>query len=518
LAGTIELSSAGPDELEPFGVRAASGTAGAREMSAGTMRRVGGGFLSLAGRRDVGRGFDTTPTDQRVAATVPAAYAGWSGSGRLVAPIGSEYEIQLRGLAFDDRRTLRFAGADSMMRGQDVSLRLLGQGDWKIEALAYGQWRNFRNVVISATTFRRSLDQYDTPSSGYGGKLEIRPPLGDRHVLRIGADLRHATGEMAEDAYNATTGAITARRKAGGRQTNAGLFVEDDLTFGALLLTGGARIDRWTIEGGRFETRNAAGAVVSQIAFADRSGNQTTLRGGAQLQLAPNAKARAAIYGGFRLPTLNELYRPFVVFPISTEANAELKPERLRGYEIGLDLEPTEGAKIGLTLFDNRLADAIANVTIGTNLRQRRNIPAIRARGIELGAELRHGPLMLSTSYAYSAAKVDAPGQPIDGRAPAQAPRHAASATLGWMHGSGADVSTTLRYVGTQSEDDLGVDMLPEAITLDAALRYPLSPQLAIGVRAENLFDARVITRKVGTSLDLGAPRSFWITLSYGGW
>ena len=33
---------------------------------------------------------------------------------------------------------------------------------------------------------------------------------------------------------------------------------------------------------------------------------------------------RAAAYTGLRLPTLNELYRPFVVFPVTTRANAAL--------------------------------------------------------------------------------------------------------------------------------------------------------------------------------------------------
>ena len=50
---------------------------------------------------------------------------------------------------------------------------------------------------------------------------------------------------------------------------------------------------------------------------------------------------RAAVYTGLRLPTLNELYRPFVVFPVTTNANAALKPERLLGYEAGLDWQAT---------------------------------------------------------------------------------------------------------------------------------------------------------------------------------
>ena len=54
---------------------------------------------------------------------------------------------------------------------------------------------------------------------------------------------------------------------------------------------------------------------------------------------------------GFRLPTLNELYRPFVVFPITTQANAALKPEKLKGVEGGIDLTPASGVQLSATLF-----------------------------------------------------------------------------------------------------------------------------------------------------------------------
>jgi len=37
------------------------------------------------------------------------------------------------------------------------------------------------------------------------------------------------------------------------------------------------------------------------------------------------------------LPTLNELYRPFTVFPVTTRAPAALANEELRGFEAGQD-------------------------------------------------------------------------------------------------------------------------------------------------------------------------------------
>lgn len=434
---------------------------------------------------------------------------------RAVASVSADTEVQFRGLLFGDHRTLRFAGADSTSEGQDASIRLVARGSWKVDALAYVQSRNFSNIVISSTTFRRSLDQRNTPSTGIGGKIEVRPPVGSAHVLRLGADTRFASGTMFEDAYNATTGALTARRKAGGRSSTSGLFIEDDWTLGRLTLTGGARLDHWTITRGYFKSQTPAGTVAIDNRFVDRSGTRVSGRAGALLNIGPSIALRAAGYTGFRLPTLNELYRPFTVFPVTTQANAALRLETLEGAEIGFDFDVARGVSLGATAFYNRLGNAIANVTTGPNVRQRRNVDAIVATGIELTGDAHLGDVHLNASYAYSHSIVHADGLAFDGFAPAQAPRHAASATLAWEPRAGPLVSTTIRYVSRQFEDDLETDVLPHALTVDAVARLPLRHGLSIVGRAENLFDARVVTRNVAGSIDLGTPRTLWIGLKY---
>lgn len=517
VAGTIELASARREDLPGFAASAFAGSKDATEVSGGLTQDVGGGFVTLSGRWDRGDGFQTTPLAQRNAATVPARYEGWSTALRAVAPLSDSIELQARGLIFRDDRTLRFRGADSASEGQDASVRIVARGPWQVDALAYLQARNFSNVVISSTSFRRSLDQRNTPSTGLGGKIELRPPLGDAHLLRFGADVRRASGDMFEDAYNATTGVITARRHAGGRQTTAGIFVEDDWTIGRLVLTGGARADHWSITRGFFRSANPAGLTTIDNDFAGRSDWETSVRAGALLRLSDAAALRGAGYTGFRLPTLNELYRPFAVFPVTTQANAALSPEKLRGVEAGFDLTPLPGVSLGVTAFYNRLDDAIANVTIGTNLRQRRNVKAITAKGIELTGAWRSGDVALTASYAYSHATVDAPGTAFDDFVPAQSPRHAASATLAWEPRRGPALSATLRYVSRQYEDDLRTDALPHALTVDAVARLPLARGFSLVARAENLFDETVVTRNAAGSMDLGTPRTLWIGVKFEG-
>ena len=523
VAGTIELSSATRDALPAFSASAFAGSRDASELAASITPDLGNGYASLSGRWDRGDGFQTTPRDQRVSATVPAAYESWSANLRAVAPLSATAEVQFRATLFEDRRTLRFRGANSMSQGQDASIRLVSRGPWQVDALAYLQARNFSNIVISSTSFRKSLDQRHTPSTGIGGKLELRPPVGADHVLRIGADTRFAQGEMNEDAYNTglATNPLTARRRAGGKQITTGLFMEDDWTppalGGRLVLTAGVRADHWAISDASFKSAGPTGVVTGSSEFPDRSDWAFSGRAGALYRVSDALSLRAAAYSGFRLPTLNELYRPFVVFPITTRANEALRPEKLKGAEAGLELHPAEGVDLAATLFVNRLDNAIANVTIAPNTRQRRNVDAVLARGVELTASAALTPhFSLTASYAYSRSKVDAPGTPLDGLAPAQSPRHSASATAMWTVERAFSLSGTVRYVGRQYEDDLQTDTLPDALTVDGFARLPISRTISLIGRAENIFDARVVTRNAGGSIDLGTPRTLWIGVRIG--
>ncbi len=518
LSGTIELESADAQTLGPVTASLLGDTRGGSEASATLAPRLGGGFVVLSGRWDRGKGFWTTPEDQRVDASVRAKYRSWSLGLRTVAPLTDTVEIQARALVFRDDRTLRFAGAESASEGQDASVRLVGRGDWQFDALAYVQVRNFSNVVISSTRFTPVLDQYKTPSTGLGGKFELRPPLGKAHTLRLGVDGRRASGTMNENAISAMSGKITERRKAGGDNSDLGLFLEDDWRLGHLTLTGGLRADRTVIANGYYATRSAEGVPTGRTDYARQADWSVTWRGGARYAPSEILALRAAAYSGLRMPTLNELYRPFVVFPVTTLANAELRAEKLVGYEAGLDFTPARGVALSLTAFDNRVKHAIANVTLAPNLRQRQNLPAIDSQGVELGAHLARGPLRFDGSLLWSDARVDGRGDSagLDGMRPSQTPKFVASATLGLEPEAGWRLAATLRHVGAQYEDDQETDVLAAATTLDLFAEVPLARRAHVVLRVENLFDETIITRNQGGSMDLGAPRTLWAGVRWG--
>ena len=520
LAGAIELESADAATLGLFSGQAMMNDRLETELSGTVAPQIGEGYAVVSGRWDRGKGFYTTPEDQRVPATARARFDSWSASAQIVQPLGEDLELQLRGMMFDDHRTLRFEGADSTSEGQDVSARIVGRGNWQFDALLYAQWRNFSNVVIaSSPPFGKSLDQKDTPSSGQGGKLEIRPPIGGGHTMRFGADFRMSEGDLVEDRYVAATGAANGYRVAGGVNSDWGLFAEDDWEIGPVTLTGGVRADRWSIRSGYMRNYNAAGTLIGQCGdCTDRTGWDLSYRAGAVLEAAEGLRLRAAAYSGLRLPTLNELYRPFVVFPVTTNANAALENERLEGFEAGIDWRIAETVNVSLTAFDNEVENAITNVTTGTNVRQRQNIGAIEAQGIELATQMAFGQFGFDGTLAYTDAKMRGSGvqAALDGFRPAQTPEWAASGTFSWRPNDGTTVSATLRHVGLQYEDDQEDDALPAATTVDLFGQVRLIDRLSFVGRVENLFDEEVVTRNQGGSIDLGAPLTVWGGFRYG--
>ncbi len=523
LAGTIELESAGPDTLglrsgAPFTGSALVNDRGGTEASGAIAQNLGSGFGVISGRWDRGPGFFTTPAGQRVPASARAAFDSWQIGIRGVAPLSSNVELQVRGSVFDDRRTLRFEGADSSSEGQDASLRVVSRGAWEVDALAYVQARNFSNIVISSTRFVRVLDQRNTPSTGLGGKIEVRPPIAEGHDLRIGTDYRRADGELQEEAYSAFTGALRERRRAGGTNSNLGFFLEDDWDIGPLVLTGGLRADYTRIDNGFFRAVDASNVLVSETVAPDRSDWAVSWRAGASYYATRRLDLRAAAYTGLRLPTLNELYRPFVVFPVVTQANAALENERLRGFEIGVNWQPVNEVVLSVTAFDNEVENAIANVTIAPNLRQRQNLPAIEAQGIEGAAAVQLGNVSFDASIAYTDAVIAGEGASLalDGNRPPQTPEISGSATLAWQPASGWRLAGTVRHVGAQFEDDQETAILPAATTLDLFAQIPIAGRFSVIARAENVFDEEVVTRNSGGAIDLGVPRTVWFGVRVG--
>lgn len=538
LAGTVELESATPDQLSPLTGSIAYGSRDSVEAKGSATLVRGSGFATVSGAYARGDGFVPTVAEDRGPADRAAPYEQASGAIRAGVAIAPETEVQVNVSAFTDRRERGTAFTDNSSEGADASVRLVGRGRWGWSALGYVQTRafasSFASVDATRTTATQSLDQYNVPATGIGARFEVAPPVGKGVSLRLGGDVRALEGRTQE-RYTFVAGSPTRRRETGGRTQTLGLFADGSAQLGDLTLSLGGRVDWWRIEDGHLDERAlSGGAALTDTRFADRDGSEATGRAGIAWQASDAIALRAAAYRGWRLPTLNELYRPFRVGPDATAANPDLAPEQLTGAEGGVTLTPLPGMQLSGTFFWNRLEDAIANVTEGRGpgnfpgvgfvsaagvYRVRRNLDAIESKGFELDASYRPGPFGARVSWSHTDPRVEASGSAaaLDGLRPAQTPRDLVSATLDWREG-GWGAALTLRHAARQFEDDANEEALAPATTVDAFFAAPIRAGFSLELRGENLLNERVETGISGADVvERASPRTLWVGLRYRG-
>ena len=528
LAGTIEMTSSAVTrargELD-------WGSRDSLEARTGLGLGVGGGVLALSGRYAQSDGFIPVAPATRGPADRAAPYDNWNGRAHWTGSVARDVEVEASVAGFHDWRTRGTDFSEDRTNGADASLRLAGRGNWQWSALGYWQWRDLRSSTASVDSGRmtasRVLLQDAVPSHGLGGSMELRPPMPRGIELRLGADTRRTSGETRELA-NYVAGVPSRRRYAGGVTWTAGAFAEASDKLAGATLSAGARIDRWQVSNGHLiEQTIATGTVTRDEQDPERGGWLPTARGGVLAPVGAGLSLRGAAYLGWRMPTLNELFRPFRAGADATAANPDLDPERLAGAEAGVvyDRGPW---RLSLTGFVNRLRDAIANVTLGQGpgnfpqvgfvgaggtFRQRQNVHAVKVHGLEASAGWAHGPWTFSAAMSLTHARMDTGGAggALDQLRPAQTPNFAGSLSASWeKDGKGAEV--VLRRVGAQYEDDLNTRLLKGATTIDAFASWPLARRLQIVARMENVTDALVMAG-IGSdgSVERATPRTLWL-------
>ncbi|RME65143.1 MAG: TonB-dependent receptor, partial [Alphaproteobacteria bacterium] len=402
--------------------------------------------------------------------------------------------------------------------GLDASVRLVaerGRDGISAQFTAYAVDRDFSNRFSAVDAARASerpvLDQFSVPARGYGAVALMRLPVFADGVVELGADARRLKGATNELFRNLGAG-FTRLRKAGGDQWLVGAWLEyaGSLAPG-LALAGGVRADYWrTFDGVLRESALADGTVLRDDAIAPREDVLVNGRLGLRYEAAADWVLRMAGYSGFRLPSLNEFFRPFRVGNDITEANPLLEPERLYGLEAGVRWTGAAGIDLSADYFRNWLEDGVGNVTLalgpgvfppagfvpaGGSLRQRRNIDRILADGVE--SALRLSPrddvaVVLRHLYVRARVTTSRDFPVLDGKRLAQSPKHVLALALDWRPAPRWAVHGALRHVAKQFEDDLASRTLDGFVTLDAMLSYQAGTGLWLFLQAENIAGATV--------------------------
>ncbi|MBA4138202.1 MAG: TonB-dependent receptor [Opitutus sp.] len=390
-------------------------------------------------------------------------------------------------------------------------------GEWA--ATLYRQNQTFRSffsaVSADRTTENPANDQFDVPADAFGGSATFSRRESARQIT-AGVDYRQVRGETRED-FLFSGGAFTRRRFAGGTQRFAGAFVGLEETVRETLTAAlQVRADAWAnTDGHRREVDRRTGAGMRDEIFPAQRDLAWNTTAGLNWRPTQDWTLRAAAYTAFRVPTLNELYRPFRVGNTNTEANPALSPETLRGLEGGVE-HHRGPLSVSLTGFVNELRDAVANVTLATTptlvSRQRLNLARIRVRGVE--GRARWAPATNwrgELSFLFSDARVTAaPVQPeLVGRRLAQVPRLTATAGFSGEPWPEFRLSVRGRWSSRQFEDDENQLPLGAAGTIDATVEKIISRSISLALSADNLLDRRIaVSRSANAPTAYGAPRT----------
>jgi outer membrane receptor protein involved in Fe transport len=372
---------------------------------------------------------------------------------------------------------------------------------------------------------RMSLLQ-KVPTRSVGGMAQWSRSLARRQYLTAGIDWRWIDADSNEDALDALKGqTITLRRVSGGTQRTLGAFVQDIITPArGLEITLASRLDHWR----NYNAHNLETSLPSGLPGA---GNKPNLPERTDTVASPRI---AALYHlthwmnfwgsfnwGFRVPTLNELYRQFRVGTVLTLPNYQLGPERLVGGEAGFNVVPLPSLTWRTTWFDNRVKDPVANVTIpgapGTTTQQRQNLGRTRVRGVQNDVEYRLGSSWrFSAGYLFDQAAVTefAANPALVGNLLPQVPKHRGSVNVSYAQPKYIDVAVGLQWIGRQFDDDQNARVVPGQSTpglpgyavVDLTASRRITHNLDVFLGLQNLLDRQYYVGTLPTTV--GSPRS----------
>ena len=298
-------------------------------------------------------------------------------------------------------------------------------------------------------------------------------------------------------------------------------------------LVGGVEAYRDTVSGssvsnvGYATTERDLAAVFGQYSFEyegltvdsglrydhdEQFGGATTYNIGASYEWAEDLVTRASYATGFRAPTFNDLYYPDPYL----SGNPDLRPERSRSYEMGLNWRFTDETSLDMAVYHTRVKDQInwapvdpAN-TFGAWHPD--NIENVQITGFE--ATLMHrfdaewsGNLGIDIREPLN----KSPG--THGKYVSYSERF--KGTVGFTYKPTADLefSAAVLYGGSRYADAANTRKLPHYVTADFTALYTLDEQSQFKLSVANILDEQYQTkegyRAPGRTVDFSFTRSF---------
>lgn len=203
-------------------------------------------------------------------------------------------------------------------------------------------------------------------------------------------------------------------------------------------------------------------------------GNQGSFFAGYGLNVTDQVKLIANVSNAFRAPTFNELYYPGFGQP-------NLKPERAKSAEAGVQVDTASAGLLRVTAFETRYDDLIVSTAVGSGVFLAQNVNKARVQGIEASWRATVWGTDLGAAVTFQ--------NPVDESSNTQLLRRArrhASFDVGrnfgnWRFGGEWLLSSTRLDNSGRVLGGYGI------VNLNA--RYNIDKQWFVAARVENLFD-----------------------------
>ncbi|HQZ01242.1 MAG TPA: TonB-dependent receptor [Thauera sp.] len=291
------------------------------------------------------------------------------------------------------RRELYEVGVDAAM------------GEGQLSAEIYRQ-EVFRQIRAYASNLGRDYVRNDVSFVTDGARAKYMFPLGEGHLLSVGAETWRMNGDPERYMDNNAPFFNNNMRNdpfSEGEITATGAFVQDEFELGRTRIVAGARYDRVSGDAGQ----KGQGAS-AQTTGLDHTDNNLSWSLGAIHPLTDSLSAYANVGRAYRAADMRERFEDSArgdgYYHVG---NPQLDPEVSTSFELGLKAVGA-GLQYRLAAFYTRIDDYIAGRITGAThsgsglpLKRTENLDKVTIYGLEGGASLPVGAFVADGSFTW---------------------------------------------------------------------------------------------------------------------
>ncbi len=357
----------------------------------------------------------------------------------------------------------------------------------------------FRQIRAYSDALGRDYVRNDVTFATDGAKLRYLVPVGERHLLTIGAEHWRMSADPARYMDNNPPLFNNNMRNdpfSKGRLQSTGAFIQDEIGFGDTLVVAALRYDR--VVGNAAQKGVGPGAQTTGLRHAD---DTVAWSIGASHAISPALNPYVSLGSAYRAADMRERFEDSArgdgYFHIG---NPDLDPERSTSIELGVKGD-TPALGYRLAVFHTRVDDYIAGRVTGADhpqnglpIKRTENLDKVSIYGIEGSASKPFGSWLADASFTWLRGRNHQDDEPLTEMPPPEI-------RLGIGQPSGRGFAWRAQVRAVSSQDRIATrftngaeDRTPSFVTADLAFGWRFGrlggfADTALDVRLNNLFD-----------------------------